>query len=1611
MWKRFRAGRKATENSSFSTANVTEDEQIHISTQSSQTALPLLLRREAEQTETLDARGAVLEPHREQTDQRQDSRDKSPDPLGFLVLHAPPNRSVDIVFIHGLGGTSRGTWCRHRDYDTLWPQSWLPLEEGLTSARVLTFGYNANFSTKKQRTSLTIGDFARDLLFQMKYGENGDDRLGQVPIIVVAHSMGGLVFKKAFISGHLNDEFRDIMSMVKAVLFLSTPHRGADLASTLNMILTTSLFGHSSKEYVSELARRSPTIDELNDTFRQHATKLKIFSFYETLATTIGPISTMILDKHSAVLGYPNETPQPLVANHRTVCKFADANDPNYLSIIAALRSIVKSCQLSAETHSGVEDQLKLIKALLGQAGAPEDDLIATHVSRGQGIGDHFIQSPEVQMWQSSEPHGILWANGPPGSGKSTLCALAIERLRESGHVCAFFFFRHGHHQKRLLSNMLRSLAYQMAEQLPSVRQALADFAREGLQLQGSDTITVWKQLYLSIIASIDINEDVYWVIDGLDESESSKLAANFICTANKFNCKIRILAFSRPDPAISRAMTSAKQNCLVWEVPILGNENDIRLVVSDKLEYMPCDEDFRAWLIDEITTRSQGNFLWLNLVLERVVTCHRQGQVRGVIENCPDGMGQLYDRMLDSVATLELKEDQTLARTMLSWAMYAKTPITIDELFEPYETQLRPIMDFRHTVDQVCGQFVVITAQGEVTLVHHSARQYLQKSTRQPFPLHSEASNEELLGKCLVALCSRNLRTQLNVLKIPHFLTYAATSWAFHLGACSVASNRILNGLVRFFSGPFPLSWIQYLAMSGHLSELVVCSRQLSVFLKKRRDLVSDRVSDLAILESWAIDLMKIPTKFGSHLSDDPSLIYNCIPSLSPSTSAISQQFSAASRASLSVLGVSNDQWDDCLARISAESGRALRLASSSLHLAVASDAPKGTITLWEVDSFQEKWTFNIGQRITALTFSNSGAQLACCGISKTCLWNVKDGTQELQITNPPRERAIEFRFAADGSLLMVTETRRVFRLPRPPDARGMLNWIQLDSALLEETNLPEDMWLGTPTAVSFNDECTQMAVAYRAAPLTIWSLDPPQVVARLKRKPRKGEDSINSYTGDNKVVWHPSGSAVLGLYGRIIRWHISDDTCETVQVKIGAIPHQIQCSPSGLVFITGNVEGAIKIYDFASMALIYQLNSDEPVGRICFSPDSVRFYDLRRSYCNVWEPDCLMLLADASLEQFSGGDSPEDSFWSSSEEINNTSISITASETHADHKPSIVCLGAGSKHQQLVAYADYNGSIEVYDPETGTKHTLATPIFGGGIDCIAWDRKHTQLAYSRWGTVIVKGVRADTSVMEQNLAVADIYSEKPGQMMRGNTRQLIFDESGERLLVCGTKSCQVVSLLSSKAEAECPVNEADASCWLQHPSMPDRLMSFTTTETCTYTWKLERLRELRVQPPYPRETSATTALHAVLTSYCSHILLFRTITLNLGRPQYGFALFSLSDLPATELCDTGDFSEDRQDLIRPLSLPKFVKDRVVHPLGILPDGRFVFLDKKLRACTSQVQASGGLNQHFFIPQDWVTSEELRSCQTFCDGTVLLPTKGGVAIIHSDISDWPYNT
>lgn len=98
--------------------------------------------------------------------------------------------------------------------------------------------------------------------------------------------------------GQNDPTYEYIIKSVSSIIFLSTPHRGTNLAEALNRILQVS-FVTNPTQFIAELVVGSQTLQKLNEQFRHVAPKLQIVSFYETRPTTIFKKSQIV----SNVLG------------------------------------------------------------------------------------------------------------------------------------------------------------------------------------------------------------------------------------------------------------------------------------------------------------------------------------------------------------------------------------------------------------------------------------------------------------------------------------------------------------------------------------------------------------------------------------------------------------------------------------------------------------------------------------------------------------------------------------------------------------------------------------------------------------------------------------------------------------------------------------------------------------------------------------------------------------------------------------------------------------------------------------------------------------------------------------------------------------------------------------------------------------------------------------------------------------------------------------------------------------------------------------------------------------------------------------------------------------
>jgi pimeloyl-ACP methyl ester carboxylesterase len=960
-------------------------------------------------------------------------------PLGLTTLYEPPSPAkpvADIVFIHGLGGGSRKTWSYSSQPHHYWPRSWLPADNDFSDVRIHTFGYKADWGERRE-SILDIHDFAQSLLGALR-NHPGIRRTG-TRIIFVGHSMGGCVAKKAYILARQDPTAADLAGRVQSIFFLATPHRGSDMASILENMLA---MAWGKKPYVTDLTPNSAALTAINDAFRHFAPELRLWSFYETLPIRgAATMSRIVVDRHSATLGYHNEEIAGLDADHRQVCKFDTPDDPNYRILRNALHTAIDMIRETAgrapgtlpprDTDTGnsavppkrfmssVEATSRL-RSFLGIRSSPESDLATLQALKQPGSCEWFTAKTCFASWRAGTAPGILWLAARPAAGKSVIASHVIEQLSPPHAYCSYFICKHSKAGESTLSDCFRSLAFQMAMQDDLVKDALLELAQDDFTWDTTDEASVWRRLFTGCIFKTPCLAQHFWVIDGVDECTNfnALFAKRLLAFLPQ---ELRLFATSRNLEEIERGLAPLIPNRAFMH--LLSDDDtveDMRLFLTMGLMELGRPETLedRERMCDKILEKSSGSFLWARLVLQEFEDAWTEEAMDAVLREIPPDLFELYSRMARSIEQDPRK--LILAKSILTWVVLARRPLTVDELrcaakFDINQT----LQNATKAIPDLCGQLVFVDQHDRIQMIHDTAREflltedlgltlsvqkkhghtrlaslllrYLSSSALRPMPAKSQQNLGRPRGFAKPAATPPLLDTSL--------LEYACTSFSEHVYRASSADHQVMEDLSNFLSATSVLSWIEQVAKNGDLTPLVRAAVNLRDYLGRRMKYVPPTDRSMQLVDGWVSDLIRVAAKFRAELLACPSSIHSLIPPLCPSESVISRNFGKESRpppgsSGLVVKGLSAGSWDDCLIRMDFQKGQTTALSHGERFFAIG--VSTGQISLYDPTSLQVLRRFDHPERVNILEFSPDpeDSLLASCGTKQLAIWGTKSGS-----------------------------------------------------------------------------------------------------------------------------------------------------------------------------------------------------------------------------------------------------------------------------------------------------------------------------------------------------------------------------------------------------------------------------------------------------------------------------------------------------------------------------------------------------------------------------------------------------------------------------------------
>jgi pimeloyl-ACP methyl ester carboxylesterase/tetratricopeptide (TPR) repeat protein len=243
----------------------------------------------------------------------------------FRIAESVGEHRASAIFLHGLGGDAYRTWG-----GSAAQSCWLGwLANDIKGLAVWSVGYEAPIS-RWRGSAMHLTDRATNILARLL----AEPVLREGPLILIGHSLGGLVIKQLLRTAESEARHRDdavkLIARVEKVAFLGTPHTGSGLANwgdRLRIMVRPSAA-------TTCLVRNDPNLRDLNLWYRDWANARHISHLILTETKALR-ILGMIVKSDSSDPGLAGSRPIPIDGNHWTLCKPTDKTSDIYVQVAA----------------------------------------------------------------------------------------------------------------------------------------------------------------------------------------------------------------------------------------------------------------------------------------------------------------------------------------------------------------------------------------------------------------------------------------------------------------------------------------------------------------------------------------------------------------------------------------------------------------------------------------------------------------------------------------------------------------------------------------------------------------------------------------------------------------------------------------------------------------------------------------------------------------------------------------------------------------------------------------------------------------------------------------------------------------------------------------------------------------------------------------------------------------------------------------------------------------------------------------------------------------------------------------------------------------------------
>ncbi|RCI15173.1 hypothetical protein L249_6880 [Ophiocordyceps polyrhachis-furcata BCC 54312] len=588
--------------------------------------------------------------------------------LGITTLYAPPldDHRIDVIAVSGLGGHAFGSF-KARNDDYMWLRDSLPGElinqdSELPMARIMVYGHESRLAK-----SISMQDLEdMSVSFRESLLPLITDTTTPRPIILMGHSLGGLIVKQALASITASSSYERLAQAIHGIVFFGVPHDGMDInglrkmvGNQANRFLVESLSDKNSSVLTSLRRDFNKLLDTLPD--------VQIFSFFETEMSntlkqsgkwTMDGDKVFLVNKTSAIHCRASEYDSlhicPIHSSHVELVKFG-RHDNEYSKSLAFPQMI--------ERYNDIDDA-------------------------SSGTCKWLLEHDHYRNWKHTDRQ-LLWIKGKPGSGKSTLVRYVLDHIqsdpiaRNRSLFISFFFHGRGTALQKTPLGFYRSIVHQLLCQMPT---ALPDLIASFQQRQktvgepGSEWEWPAKELqefFRKNLSAVLKHRAIWLFVDALDESGKEN-------AVNLFQFFKSLLQGISSTGGLFHICFSCRH------YPILPGDHGVEVCLEDQnaddiSTYVQAQLSKSRLLAEStvpamITERASGIFLWARLVTQSALTLESDGhsitKIERSIESTPVELDEVYQDLVRS-----MMDDRKYCLKLFQWICFAIRPLSLDEM------------------------------------------------------------------------------------------------------------------------------------------------------------------------------------------------------------------------------------------------------------------------------------------------------------------------------------------------------------------------------------------------------------------------------------------------------------------------------------------------------------------------------------------------------------------------------------------------------------------------------------------------------------------------------------------------------------------------------------------------------------------------------------------------------------------------------------------------------------------------------------------------------------------------------------------------------------------